>query len=181
MKKRYLRNPKRKEIGDEVLRVGALQWRRQFADANMEYGDDENPILYNLEILRKAKQDSVDFNLGTSGPDPITSLIALKHSVEHSGSIHTICVDKFFVHYWSPLQCHVYKTIRKENWVTMTADATGSLIAPLQRTSNKIPSGHIFLYQLVVNILGHSVPIAQQLSEKHDTLSIYCWIANWIT
>lgn len=62
----------------------------------------------------------------------------------------------------------------------MTVYATGSLIAPLQKTSNKISSGHIFLYQLVVNNSGHSVPIAQQLSEKHDTLNIYYWMANWI-
>jgi hypothetical protein len=89
-----------------LLHVGADQCRSQYADENMEYGDDEPPISYNSEVLRKSKQDSVDLNLGTSGPDPITSLIELerlKHSVEHSVSIHTIFHDKFFVHYWLPL------------------------------------------------------------------------------
>lgn len=38
----------------------------------------------------------------------------------------------------------VHKEIRKENWVTITVNATGSLIAPLQKTLNKILSGHIF-------------------------------------
>lgn len=136
-KKRFLRFPKRKCIGEDVQRLGASQWRRQYADENMEYGDSEPPILYNSEVLRKAKQDTVDCNLGTSGPDPIRSLVEIKHGVEHSGSIDTICQDKFFVHYWSPLQCHVYKVICRQNWVTMSADATGSLILPLQRTSKK--------------------------------------------
>lgn len=147
----------------------------------MEFGDDQPPTFYNKDILRKAKQDVVDSNLGIQGSDLILSLIELKHGSEHNGSIHTISIDKMFVHYWSPMQCHMYKVIRRQNWVTISVDETGSLILPYQRTSSKISSSHIFLYQMVTSYESQTIPIAQRLSEKQDTLSIYYWMANWVS
>lgn len=58
-------------------------------------------MLYNTRILQKAKQDVLDSNLGVHGSDPVLSLIELKHGSELNGSIHTISIDKCFVHYWS--------------------------------------------------------------------------------
>jgi len=34
---------------------------------------------------------------------------------------------------------------------------------------------------MVTNNEGQTIPIAQQLSEKQDTLSIYYWLANWLS
>jgi len=75
----------------------------------MEFGNDQPPIFCSTDILRKAKQDVVDSNLGIQGSDPVLSLIELKHGSEHNGSIHTISIDKTFVHFWSPMQCHMFK------------------------------------------------------------------------
>lgn len=61
----------------------------------------------------------------------------------------------------------------------MSVDATGSLVLPILRTINKIQSAHIFLYQMVVEIEGKTVPICQQLSEKQDMLSIHYWMSCW--
>lgn len=180
-KKRMLRYPKRQIIGENVQHIGATQWQGNFADEWMEYGDNQPPTLYNKDVLRKCKQDVVDGDLGTYGSDPILSLIDLKHSSEHYGNIHTISSDKFFAHYWLATQSHIYKVLRRQKWVTMSIDATGSLILPIERTSNKISSGHIFLYQMVTTHETQTIPIAQQLSEKHDTLSIYYWLANWVS
>jgi len=149
----------------------------------MDFGDDQPPNFYSKDILRKAKQDVVDSNLRIQGSDPVLSLIELKRGSEHNGNIHTISIDKIFVHYWSPMQCHImYKVIRRQKWVTISVDATGSLILPYQRTSSKTSSGHIFLYQMVVTSYeSQTISIAQQLSEKQDTLSIYYWMANWVS
>lgn len=179
--KRFLHFTKRQIVGDEVDKIGATHWRRKYADSTMEYGDKQPPTLYKTSVLRKAKQNVVDNDLGVSKHNPILSLIELKHGAEHSNSIHTISCDKFFAHYWTPIQCHIYKEIRKNKWVTVYIDATGSLILPLKRTSNTLSSGHIFLYQMVTNNEGQTIPIAQQLSEKQDTLSIYYWLANWVS
>jgi len=112
-KKRFLRYPKRQKISEVVQCIGATQWQRNFADECMDFWDDQPPTFYSKDILRKAKQDVVDSNLGIQGSDPVLSLIELKHGSEHSGSIHTISIDKIFVHYWSPMQCHMYKVIRR--------------------------------------------------------------------
>lgn len=50
---------------------------------------------------------------------------------------------------------------------------------PISRTKNKIQSAHIFLYQIITEVDGKTIPISQQLSEKQDMLTIYYWMANW--
>lgn len=39
----------------------------------MEFGDDQPPNFYSTDILRKAKQDVVDSNLGIQGSDHLCS------------------------------------------------------------------------------------------------------------
>lgn len=141
-KKRFLHFTKRQIVGEEVDKIGATNWRRKYGDKTMEYGDKKTPTLFKTSVLRKAKQNVVDMDLGISKSSPIESLIELKHGDEHSNSIHTISCDKFFVQYWTPIQCHLYKEIRRNKWVTASIDATGSLILPLKRTSNMLSSGH---------------------------------------
>lgn len=70
--------------------------------------------------------------------------------------------------------------IRRQKWVIISVDVTGSLILPYRRTSSKKSAGHIFLYQMVTSYECQTIPIAQKLSEKQDTLSIYYWMANWV-
>lgn len=179
-KKRFLRQPKRGIISEEVLNNGASQWRRNIADTTMDYGDTEPPNLYNHHVLTMAKQEHVNRTLGVEGNNPIMSIVTLKHEVEHKGSIHNIGCDPFYVFYWLPTQEFIYKSASRQNkWITMSVDATGSLVLPILRTINKIQSAHIFLYQMVVEIEGKTVPICQQLSEKQDMLSIHYRMSCW--
>lgn len=132
-------------------------------------------------VLRKAKPEIRDPELGVShNSDPIFGIVSLKYSCEHQGSIYNIGCDPFIVHYWIPTQEYIYKTYRRDKWTTQYIDATGSLVLPIVRTNNKIVSAHIFLYQIVIEINGDTVPICQQLSEKQNITSIYFWLRNWM-
>jgi len=178
--KRFLKQPKRSLICEDIINSGASQWRRKTVDKLIDYGEVEPPILYKSSVLRKAKQQYIDNTLSIGGHDPINSIVSLKHEVEHSGTIHSIGSDPFFCHYWLPTQEHIYKSKRSKTWTTISVDATGSLVLPIMRTKSKITSAHIFLYQMVAEIEDQTVPIAQQLSEKQDMLSIYYWMASWV-
>lgn len=178
--KRFLREPKRSIISQDVLNNGLYKWQRITADQSMYYGDAVPPNIYDSTMLRKAKQQYMDKSLGINGTNPIDSLISLKYEMKHNGTIHHISSDPFFVHYWLPIQQHIYKTKLKKNWNTICVDATGSLVLPIIRTKNKIPSAHIFLYQIITEVEGKTVPISQQLSEKQDMMTIYYWLFNWI-
>lgn len=77
-KKRFLHFTKRQIVGDEVDKIGATHWRRKYADITMEYGDKQPPTLYKTSVLRKAKQNVVDNDLGISKHNPILSLIEIR-------------------------------------------------------------------------------------------------------
>jgi len=178
--KRFLKQPKRSLIREDIINSGVSQWRRKTVDKLIDYGVVEPSILYKSSVLRKAKQQYIDNTLSIGGHDSINSIVSLKHEVEHSGTIHSISSDPFFCHYLSPTQEHIYKSKRSNTWTTISVDATGSLVLPIMQTKSKIASAHIFLYQMVAEIEDQTVQIAQQLSEKQDMLSIYYWMASWV-
>lgn len=62
----------------------------------------------------------------------------------------------------------------------MSIDATGGLIKKLKLTSLYLLSGHIFLYEAVVSTSVGHIPITQMLSEKHDMLTIFYWLGQWV-
>lgn len=176
-KKRYLRGLKRHSVGKDIKRSSASQWRRIMADQNMDYGDMEPANLYKGSVLRKAKQQIIDYELGVSKTtDSINSIINQKYSSEHQGSIHNVDNDPFYVHYWTPTQEHIYKTYSRENWTTQYIDVTGSLMLSITRTDKKITSAHIFLYQIVIEVNGETVPVTQQISEKQNISIFGCEI-----
>ncbi|KAF5904350.1 NOF-FB transposable element, partial [Clarias magur] len=177
--KRFLAGQLRVQVAEELCegRKEAHVWRASQATKLMDFGDPEPSHLPNLATLRKAKQQRKDLELADK--NAILSLQLLKHSVPHSGSIRDIGLDKFFCHYWSQTQMHVYKTLSKKPHQTMCFDATGSVVRKLARPNGS--SGHIFLYQGVLT--GHnssSVPVVQMLSERHDTNAITQWLTEWI-
>lgn len=96
-KKRFLKQPKRSFISEDIINSGASQWRRKTVDKLIDYGEVEPPILYKSSVLRKAKQQHIDSKLGIDGSDPINSIVALKHEVEYSGQFIILVVIHFFV------------------------------------------------------------------------------------
>jgi len=74
----------------------------------MDLGNLEPPHLPGNKVLRKAKQERHDINLGANHEtDPINNILKMKYEL-HAGTIYTISLDPFFVHYWTLEQIAVY-------------------------------------------------------------------------
>jgi len=129
-------------------------------------------------VLWKCKQQYIDSSLGITENCPIKSLIELKYG-KYASSIHTISASKLFVQYWTTSQLVIYKHVQK-SYCRLSIDATGGLIKKINRTKQGILSGHIFLYEAVLNTNSYQVPVTQMVSEQHDTLTIFYWLAQWL-
>lgn len=176
--KRPLKGEKRKIIGNYLEKNIACNWRRENV-VDMKFGEFSPPNIYGQLVLRKVKEESMNKKLGITQKCPIQSILEFKYNSIHSGSIHSISFDPFIVHYWSNYQSIIYKDVSK-NFCKLSIDATGGLIKKLKRTSLNLLSGHIFLYEAVVSTnVGH-IPVTQMLSEKHDTLTIFYWLGQWV-
>lgn len=57
-KKRFLLNPKRLEVGADILYSNASQWRRNMADKSMHYGDIEPPNIQGLSFAKNKATSS---------------------------------------------------------------------------------------------------------------------------
>jgi len=176
--KRPLKGNKRLSVGSDLAKDLACNWRRNNV-TDMEYGRISPPNLYNLHTLRKAKQEYRDKKLGIKYKCPVESLVEFKHNSRHSGSIHSIGMDPFFVHYWTNHQISIYKDL-SINYNKLSIDATGSLVKKQKRTSLELLSANIFLYEGIISTTYGSIPVTKMISEKHDTLSIFNWLASWM-
>lgn len=136
------------------------------------------PNLYRSSVLKKAKQENKDHILGITLKCPVLSLVELKHT-QFAGSIHSIGIDPFLVHYWSNHQLAIYKDLTKE-YCNISVGATGSLINKIKRTLLNLLSAHIFLYEAVVNTSYGQIPITQMISEKQDAQTIQNWLTQWL-
>lgn len=175
--KRPLKGEKRRIVGKQLANDLACNWRRKNVE-DMEFGRLSPPNLYHQNTLRKTKQKWRDQSLGISTKDPVNSLIEFKHNSSFSGSIHNIGIDSFTVYYWSRHQIIIYKDAKKE-YCRLSVDATGGLAKKITRTSLNLSSAYIFLYEAVISTSFGHLPVAQMLSEKQDTLTIWNWLANW--
>jgi len=177
--KRPLKGIKRQEIGQSLKTDLACNWRRANVD-DMEFGSISPPNLYKTSVLRKAKQESKDKEIGKKYKCSVQSLVEFKNNSKYSGSIHTIGIDPFLVHYWTQHQIIIYKEACK-NYCKLSIDATGSLVKKLKRSSLKLLSSHIFLYEAVVSTsFGNNMTVSQMLSEKQNTLTIFLWLSEWM-
>jgi len=176
--KRPLKGDKRKIIGRYLETNLACNWRRENV-TDMEFGRFSPPNLYDTHVLRKVKEESVNKKLEITDKCPIKSLLEFQFNSKYSGSIHSVSISPFIVHYWSNYQSIIYKDVSKK-YCKLSIDATGGLLKKLTRTSLNLLSGHIFLYEAVVtSSVGH-LPVTQMLSEKHDTLTIFYWLGQWM-
>lgn len=89
----------------------------------------------------------------------------------HRGSIHSISLDPFFVHYWTPDQIAVYMKYPEQIYI----DAKGSLVKKLKK-SNGERSPHIYLYQIVATTPHSKIPEFQMLSGIQYTTAITYWL-----
>lgn len=175
--KRHCKGIERLEISQNLLNTLPSNWRRNKVNEICDFGDKIPPHIYNDTVLRQAKNEYKAKQLKIEETDPIQSLDVLKQTTQN-GSIHTISLNKFFVHYWSPFQLDVYKSAFKKGHCKLAIDATGSLVYKIKRTS--AVSHHIFLYEIVLYGQGVQISIGQMLSEKQDMPTIQYWLQRWL-
>lgn len=145
-------------------------WRRKETDKLMSFGDNEPVHLPNINVLRKAKEERRNIDLGISISDPVESIKRIKYEI-HAGHIHSIGLEPFFVHYWTQEQMAIY--LRYPNFICV--DATGSLVKKLKLPNNEL-SAHIYLYQIVAETPTTSkMPVFQMLSAIQNTNAIMYW------
>lgn len=176
-KKRALKGTERAAVQKDLLHKKAIVCRREMTK-EMEYGDPEPSHLYTTNVLRKARQEGKDKELGVHKmQNVIESINNLKYDVQYAGVIREIGLDKFYCMYWSPLQMDIYKDVVKlKNPISI--DATGSLVQKIDRKNKR--SCAIFLYQAVASGISGIVPLFQMLSEKHDANIIQYWMNEWL-
>jgi len=137
----------------------------------MNVGDPEPPHLPNNSVLRKAKQERQDINLGANHEtDPVKNIFKVKYEL-YAGTIHSIALDPFFVHYWTVEQVAIY--MQYPNYISI--DATGSLVKKLKLPNGEL-SSHIYLYQIVCKTPTAKMPVFQMLSAAQHTNAILYWL-----
>lgn len=176
--KRYLRNPIRLEIGEQLHKENesAMIYRIKKAAEIMSPGDPEPPHLYKRQALRDAKHEYLDSKIFDK--NPIISLAIAKRTIL-TNIIHNIGLDPFYIIYWLKYQLDTYRQYTFTEPASIAIDATGSIIKKIIYY-NKSQSKHIFLYTCVVNSCEVKYPITQMLSESHTTRAIWMWLMQWI-
>ncbi|KAF0703337.1 Uncharacterized protein FWK35_00036643, partial [Aphis craccivora] len=145
--KRQCKGVEREEVSKLLLHNVPSNWQREKVDKICNFGDKIPPHVYGNHVLRQAKNEFKSKILGITEKCPISSLDILKQTSQN-GSIHTICFNELFVHYWSPFQIAVYKSANKLGHTKLAIDGTGSLVQKIKRVHSI--SHHIFLYEIVL-------------------------------
>lgn len=162
-------------------KMSGAMLRRCEANDLMKFGDKEPCILPTSNALRiikcKAIKDQQDDD------DPVLALCKMKRDIQpYLNIIKDIGYDRFFVHYWSPLEMNVYRQYTLQNKVTTVCiDATGSLVKKPTSITNRITKS-ILLYEIAVydKNITKQYSVCHMLSERHDNNSIYYWLIEWI-
>lgn len=181
---RQLRNKKRRDIGEKVLREGAANCRRNLARETVELGDLNAPTLPKKDVLRKLLQECRDKELGVNkkdGTNPVEILTKLKYIPPYVGSISFVGADPFQLQYLLPEQIFLAKECFRfiQNEACVCVDSTSSLVIPVT-VMKDIKAPAIFLFEVVINFNKTNISVAQMLSAALDTNTILFWLNTWI-
>lgn len=179
-KKRQVCGQRRLRIGKELQGKSTYAWRREEALRLMDFDDVIPANIPSEEVIRKAKQEARDKDLGLfKVKSALASVWDMKYGLEFNGCIHEIGLDKFYLMYWTPAQLYMYNKFMKENCIkSISIDATGSLVKQIPK-----PDGSkrvVYLYQAVCGYRQKILPLFQLISEKHDTNTLTYWIREWL-
>jgi len=106
----------------------------------------------------------------------------MKNENEYKDILHDLSYEPFFIHYHSCEQIHLYRSYcQSTSYPKIIIDATGSLIKNFKKLEmNKTKT--IYLYEALVydDSKLHSFTVSNMIGERHTTLDIYNWLANWL-
>lgn len=115
--KRPLNGNYRKEVQKDLIHKGASNFRKRKACEEMELGDSEPPYLPNAAVLRQAKKECVDADLGLGKNNKNNlnaSLEEISERPEFAGKFEVIASTPFMVVYRTPSQLHAYREYCKK-------------------------------------------------------------------
>ncbi|KAB0803042.1 hypothetical protein PPYR_00012 [Photinus pyralis] len=171
---RILKGIRRKEVADKLKHRSSFSLRAEMANQLIKNTNDPRPPhLPNLQTLRKLKSAA-----STSEGDVIATLIEWKNK-EYRQIIFDIGISPFYIFYSIPLQREWYASESKKRGITISIDATGSLVVPPKNSEVSETTGklrHIFLYSIMAKTNGKSVPIQQMISQQHNHEFIAFWL-----
>lgn len=182
--KRPFNGKRRFQAYKDLKTEGGAKFRKVEARKLMLPGDVEPPIVPVGNVLRQAKKEGIDKDLGidnSRGRDVVRSIEDMALSSEFCDVIEEVGGLPFRVLYASPAQYRLYKEFwrLKGNRPSVSIDATGGLVNRLQR-SNGTKSGHIFFNAIAINLDGTTACVNQMLSERNDSVTIATWLSRWV-
>lgn len=111
------------------------------------------------------------YKQGKCEGDPIKVLMDMKANA-FKNVIIAVGMSPFYVFYQTELQLAWYKTESKRGPISISIDATGSVVIPpqlSQEIQGRDKLKHIFLYSIVVETATKSVPVIQMLSQDNSS------------
>lgn len=134
---------------------------------NEELSERFDTLTPSLQALRQLR-----YRQEKTGKDPFAEILNMKDS-DYADVISFVSHSPFAIFYQTPLQLALYIAESKKGDISLSIDATGSLIIPLKLSQKIIGTNklkHVFLYQIMLKTTyGKSVPIAQMLSQDHTS------------
>lgn len=181
---RPLRGGDRKNIGKSAASEGCSNLRKRMAREYMKAGDTIPPFIPPLHVLRCAKKEYIDEELGIKktsrgARDIMKNIEDISLKPPFLGCILETGSMPLKVIYCTPMQFDLYKKYIRttKDSSEISIDATGSLVEKIKRDG--IPSAHIFLYSIVVNFEKTSLSVFQMLSESQTMEAIQHWLHIW--
>lgn len=133
---------------------------------NDQIDDTFNPYVPTLNAIRLLNSKS-----RKKEGDAIDVLLEWKDTI-FQNVILAIGVSPFFIFFRTPLQLAWYIIESKKGLISISIDATGSLIIPPFRSQKMNGSDklkHVFLYTIMAKSSTKSVPIAQMISQDQSS------------
>lgn len=133
---------------------------------NKELQTNFDPITPGLNSLRvmKYKEHKTDRN-------PVDVILEWKDSI-YKDVITAVSHSPFHIFYQSALQIAWYVAESRKQRISISIDATGSVVTPPARSQKIFGTDklkHIFLYSVMAKTASKSVPIAQMLSQDQSS------------
>lgn len=134
---------------------------------NEELNSEFNPFVPQLNAVRCAKYRNHEIN----HISPIDVLIDWKET-KYINVISAIGAVPFYIFYRTPLQLAWYLVESRKNPMSISIDATGSVVRPPSKSEKRQGTDklkHVFLYTIMAKTRSKSVPIAQMLSQDQSS------------
>jgi len=169
----FLRKPIRETAMENLREKSAMAYRVKM-EQYMAYNDIEPPHLYSAEVLRTAKHEILKKKYIHEDPTKVLHIVQFD---KLAGTLYNIELNPLYVHYYQLGKLDVYRAYAVSKPACVYIDATGTIIKKIRNPDN---SKYIFLYNCVINYDRGFFPVAQMLTENHNTNSIQFWLIEWV-